>query len=56
METFLWTLYLAVMIWLTYSLIIEDIKLIALKKNTVEILHITIVSIMWAVWYMYFLH
>lgn len=56
MITFLWMLYLAFMLFITYDLISSSISRINRKVLDTDFTHLTFVSIMWAIWYFYFLH
>lgn len=56
MKDFLWMLYLAFTIFITYDLIMSDISKISRKLLVNELTQITITSILWAIWYIYFLH
>lgn len=66
MITLLWTIYLAILLATTVDLIgniftrdyISQVWLLILKSNLQLPMkyHILIVSLLWAIWYMYFLH
>ena len=56
MATVLWLIYLAAMLFLTYDLISSSISRIVRGKLDTDMIHLTVVSIMWAVWYFYYLH
>lgn len=58
MITFLWMLYLAFTIFITYTIIVNtifDIVKITTKDMGILILAI-LTCLLWAIWYMYFLH
>jgi hypothetical protein len=58
MKDFLWMLYLALTLVLTFWNIVRAVSELILRKRVqnYSILCDLITCIMWAIWYMYFLH
>jgi len=58
MTTFLWMLYLAFTLFMTRWMISNLISAIILKKSEDElaVIIIVIVSLLWSIWYFYYLN
>lgn len=54
--TILWTVYLAAMMFFTYDLVSSTVSRIVRGVLDTDITYLLFVSMMWAVWYMYFIH
>lgn len=55
--TFLWMLYLAFMICSTFSLLVGAVNIVKNQKITkTQILNIIVCSLLWSIWYFYYLN
>ena len=60
MITFLWMLYLALTIaftsWVVLKIIVKAIKRQPIYTNLIVLIFIILISLLWSIWYHYYLH
>ncbi len=71
MKDILWMIYLATTLFLTFIILFNELSVLLMfatnqqtkienksgtQRDNIDLLLIALVSIMWAIWYMYFLH